>query len=584
MTLASRGRGLDATVGASVALLAWIILITLHVDTSAGWRHEDGLHLDFALTHPWWSYFVNPKVAALQSYAHISPFNALWYDLNLALWGLNPQRWYLSLAGVMALCCGLVAVLCRDFLGLKWAVAAGLGLGFLPSSAAVVMSNMTGHYAQGLAFSLISALCFKSALAASRRDKVLWAGACILFYAMACLSKELYVLLPFVLFWMGPQYTLRNRISLLLPLMTIFVGYFVWRDHVLGSTIGGYTGKLQLAALVGNLPARLGQAFVGPDLPAWLLSLVLAVAMFLAISHQTGGLAGRFQALVRIGVIALLALAPLAGVSFGMSFAGNQMRLLLVVQLLSLILIVYALRIISQQSRVGSVLAACAYVGLLALVLQSTHWTSRLISQEAALNEATYDAILTEAKGTCILPPSVVSHDHYQNMARVRSTLNPQDPSGQPLLLKPEILTRRPAECQRTIAYQPDRRSYQPDEQQIESLIGQNRKAFEDGRGKPISVDFKTPFNGSIFRAQWHFGPSAHAGYVLISEPYNYPYLPPQGTAGFPTSDGLNNWKLRIVFQSPEGWSAITPVLAFTPIQDGRVQYSGPSSPDDLLQ
>jgi hypothetical protein len=95
---------------------------------------------------------------------------------------------------------------------------------------------MHGHYATGLAFTLLSILGWTRYLKGGRGY---WLAVSALSYLLATTCKEVYVplvgLLPFL-----PAGTLRQRIRALLPFMLVAVVYTGWRYLLLGQLVGGY--------------------------------------------------------------------------------------------------------------------------------------------------------------------------------------------------------------------------------------------------------------------------------------------------------------------------------------------------------
>lgn len=58
----------------------------------AGWRFDNGFHLNFAIDYTPWQYFFIPEILRLQSGANLTSWNALFYDLNLSLSELGSSK------------------------------------------------------------------------------------------------------------------------------------------------------------------------------------------------------------------------------------------------------------------------------------------------------------------------------------------------------------------------------------------------------------------------------------------------------------------------------------------------------------
>ncbi|HSW05010.1 hypothetical protein [Aquabacterium sp.] len=215
-----------------------------------GWHSDDPAILNFATLYSPWQYFSSRDVMLQQSYASLTPWNALFYDIGLPWFGLNPRGHYLHMLAVLwATAFATYSLLWRR-LGAGRALAAALMFIAMPPTAAISQALMTGHYAYGLLFSVLAIGSFRRAI---DRNSGAWSLASAGLYAMACLCKEVYVPLPVALLLM-PAGDWRQRLKLALPVLGVGMGYTVLRLWVLGG-VGGY------AAL---------SASEGPQLPSGL--------------------------------------------------------------------------------------------------------------------------------------------------------------------------------------------------------------------------------------------------------------------------------------------------------------------------
>ena len=249
---------------------------------SGGWFYDDAPQLRFAATYSPWQYFFIPEVMRQQSYAHITPFNSMFYDLGLPLFGLNAAGHHVHLLLVLWLAAMSTWFLLRTPVGAGPALAGALMLLAMPPTGVVARMLMTGHYAYGLLFSVLALAAFSHAV---RRDSAAWAVVAAGWYALACLSKELYVPLLLV-FAAWPGLTWRRRLRLTAALGVVGAAYAFWRLHVLGG-VGGYaalaagpgTLRLDPQSLIDGLNA-LRADLVGRGAPGWLaLALVAAVVL-----------------------------------------------------------------------------------------------------------------------------------------------------------------------------------------------------------------------------------------------------------------------------------------------------------------
>ena len=255
-----------------------------------------------------------------QSYAHITPWSVLFFDMGLPLFGTWAAGHYAHLLVVMWLTAVSTWVLLGRWLGPGMALGGALVFLAMPSTGAVAHMLMTSHYAYGLLFSVLALLAFARAASANSLQKVwpltwpfawtfTWPWIAALFYALACLCKELYVPLVAV-FLVWPGLSWRARIRLAQPLLCVALLYAVFRLHVLGG-VGGYaalsggsaTLQLGLANLLTGLHS-MQQALFGTG---WSGVLALAIA---ASAVALAWWRGRRPSILLLMVSAVLLLAP----------------------------------------------------------------------------------------------------------------------------------------------------------------------------------------------------------------------------------------------------------------------------------
>ena len=220
----------------ALIVLALAALALHHGALNGFWRFDDGAHLLFAATYAPWQYFLQPSITILQSYANVAPYNAFFYDVNLALFGMVP-RWHyahqIALLGAVAFATYRLIRLWQE--PLIALLAAVLFLTGLPTLY-VAQQLMTGHYATGLLFTVLSLHCYTLCVRdGSLRLNLLGAA----FYLLATTCKEVFVplvlLLPFL-----PVGSLQIRLRAALPYVAVAVAYTAWRYAILGRLVGGY--------------------------------------------------------------------------------------------------------------------------------------------------------------------------------------------------------------------------------------------------------------------------------------------------------------------------------------------------------
>jgi tetratricopeptide (TPR) repeat protein len=185
------------------------------------------------------------------------PITNLSYAIDHLFWRVDPRGYHISNALLYGLSIGLVFRLARSYrLGVGLALATALIFGLHPVHSEAVDAVAGRSELLSLIFSLASLLCFKRALSAAglrsqaADEEVLDARffapglASLLFYALACLSKETSVLLPALLGFEGLLAWIESerrsprglqRVSLaLLPFALLASIYLALRYSVIG--------------------------------------------------------------------------------------------------------------------------------------------------------------------------------------------------------------------------------------------------------------------------------------------------------------------------------------------------------------
>lgn len=254
-------------IAAAAVLLAVACMVLHGTAISGGWHSDDGAHLNFVTQFAPWQYFFVPEVMLQQSYAHITPWNALFYDMGLPLFGLQPEGHYVHLLAVLWLTALATFVLLRQWLSWAPALAGAVLFLAMPATGTVARLLMTGHYAYGLLFSVLALLAFSRA---ARHNSLAWGALAAVAYALACLCKELYVpLVAVLLCW--PEGSMRARLRIAAPVLVVAITYAVWRLWLLQGA-GGYAeadNALKLHDAWLSLKYLRDRA-VGPDEAGWL--------------------------------------------------------------------------------------------------------------------------------------------------------------------------------------------------------------------------------------------------------------------------------------------------------------------------
>jgi len=207
-----QGRTLWAIMG-----LAGLTLGLHHSALTGWWRWDDPDILKYVLEHSPWQYFLVPSAWQEYSTQYVTPWQTLSFDIDLALFGLNPQAFYAHHLIALWVAACLTYLLLRLWADPLWS---GLGAGLFLCSAPVVevaQQLSARHYLEGLVFAVLGLNFFLRPLRRDRPNASWWGGLC---YAVAVSAKEVYVplgvLLPFV-----PERTLRERWRVAMPFLLL---------------------------------------------------------------------------------------------------------------------------------------------------------------------------------------------------------------------------------------------------------------------------------------------------------------------------------------------------------------------------
>lgn len=302
--MSSSQRGVVITV-ACVALA----LALYSFQFSGGWRFDDGHHLAFLSYYSHFEYIYRPEAARLQSGAHYTPFNILTYDLAHRLAPFSKPALFYAFHITLI---GLAAAALYAYLNVvAGRVGAIFGAAiFLCGFPVAGMSGqlMVGHYVVGFAFAGLCLYFYE------RTAQGGFSPLAILFYFLACLSKEIF--LPLILFpALDPRFDFRQRVYRVIPWLAAGALFWLLRTLVVASIVGGYNDGLlvnPLAALndiVGGL-----YAYATINAGTAVVCLLLAMCCGLTIASLWQRFGGLATMMIAGGAIAgtLLPLMPVA--------------------------------------------------------------------------------------------------------------------------------------------------------------------------------------------------------------------------------------------------------------------------------
>lgn len=322
--LDSRGTGF-------AAIVLGFLVAALYGDNTAGWwTNDDPLILKQVIQFSPAEYFFMPFAWQELTAASFTPLLSLSYHLDYALFGLDPEPYY-----VHQLISVLLADLCFYLLLTLWVPRAFALVGavlLIVSAPLALASAWLGirQYTEGLAFASLACYVWVRAL---RRDESIgfwWAAG---LYLLAILAKEVYVPLAGFLILL-PERTWRKRLRASWPIGLVLAGYLVWRFWMLDGRLGGY------GMYATNWGDALGIAVMVLMLPPMFFVKLFGLSWGLPISAGIAGAAfigwmrqGSVRA-VGFGLALLLLVAvpllPVIGVAYRMPGLAEESRFLMV--------------------------------------------------------------------------------------------------------------------------------------------------------------------------------------------------------------------------------------------------------------
>jgi hypothetical protein len=211
------------------------------------WSLDDTQILKHAVSNSLWDLFFSPEVWRELSASNLTPWVSVVFKLDHALFGLNPDLFYLHHLTSLSIALVLLYQVSLNLMDRKWAVTAVFIFMMTRPLLMAMQVLMLRHYVEGLLFALAGCLCF---LGAVRRKKLVLSVAAAVFYLLASSAKEIYVPLPCLLLFF-PVADYRSRIKALGFMLACIPVYVVWRSFMLGNLVGGYGHVLSLADVSG---------------------------------------------------------------------------------------------------------------------------------------------------------------------------------------------------------------------------------------------------------------------------------------------------------------------------------------------
>lgn len=550
------------THSAVVAVFLGALCLGLHHSAlSGGWRYDDGAHLYFSLRYAPWQYFFVPDVMREQSWAHFAPWNAFFYEIGLPYFGLNPFGHYAHLLGVLWATSVATFYLLRLWISPFSALMGAILFLAMPATGTVAQLLMTGHYAYGLLFSV---LVFYFFVRGVRENRIRYSFLAAIFYFLACWSKELYVPIITILFFL-PESDFRERFRHLRPALVVACIYGIYRLVVLHG-VGGY-GSFS----VTNIPmtsetiARFLISMLG-DGWNWLLIVgYLSISALFALIMRTRKVSLFFS----LGCCITL-IAPIIPVLHA-DFAYDELRFLFFLSWFLAILLVW----FSGSGKLSS-LALLVVATILVSSQQIT--VGKLLDRVTVMDRE--GLFLVEKGHESLLLPLELENHMLANLNYIQKAIMLSNQSNQKTILQDKLELVGMGEERGSTVYQFDNlcQCMQPlGIEKYRQITDDFQVGLLAGSDQQIHVLLEIDGRGFRKLLRWQFS-GAEGSYLLKIREYDALPLPAVGEMNF-GAVGAFDQLLHVYVQltSPDGWVARSPVFEIDPRLDSRIIWSGQS-------
>ncbi|MDZ7862284.1 glycosyltransferase family 39 protein [Acidovorax sp.] len=299
----------------ALCLLALLVLVLHGSAVHAYWRWDDGTHLFNSTQYTPWSVFLNPEVTRAVSGNQFAPWNLFVYQVNSALFGMDPRGFYLHHLLSLAAAAFALYVLMRQWFAPWRALLAPALLVVGAPAFHMAQQLMVGHYLDGFTF---ACLALWAQLRAVERRQWRWAWLAAGLYLLSTLCKEVYVpwialalFMPLGAAAAPMPWVQRWRYAL--PALAVALGYAAMRVLVF-SGAGGYqpgtlTGWHDVPGVLGAMALMLRHGLLGSGALGLLATALCLVCIGVRLAAQAPQ--ARLRALAALGAAIMVVVFPL---------------------------------------------------------------------------------------------------------------------------------------------------------------------------------------------------------------------------------------------------------------------------------
>jgi hypothetical protein len=521
-----------------ICLLLATVLALHGSAINGGWRFDDAAHLLFVSKYSIVEYFLIPKVMYEQSFANVTPWNALTYDLNLALFGPRPKYFYAHQLISLWLASVAIFWLARKYMSLVWALVASLLFVSAASSAHIAQELMTGHYVEGMIFAVLSIGCLTQSTSSSKY----WLS--VVFYFLSVNCKEVYVPLPLLLFFLpggvthtqaAEEFTLKSvqkwfllRFRFFLPHIIVLALYLVWRHQILGGIVSNNFASVGVLEKLGKFTAmvpKFGQILFGA-------SVLGTLATLASLALIVRGLIAPWRITFIVGAFVLL--LPLTQLATSASISSPDRYYFALWAGFS-----YLVGVVGSgaATRIGQAVAALAAIGVLTATVCTGLEETKVLQRFGHMWEQSYQFVSCDGdkSQTYIIPANgdLVDHAYWDEMMMQYSVFSMQFSKDK--LCKPpsfvniayvlthlNLSTTTPVDFLLTALQSSEVMTYGEDCQcirriRVDEILQRDKQKKYRFVDEPMSIEYTYDVNSHMLDMK--FGPYSDGFKLLLTDP-----------------------------------------------------------------
>jgi hypothetical protein len=362
----------SALVALSLALLM-AVFFSMNI-SSLQWPFgivDSPIVLAHAIKYSPLEYFATPLKYQFLTINNLTPWVTLSWDFDYRFFGVDAfgYRLHHLLSGAILLILLYIALYRVSESSLSASIFS-LAFLTLPATLGVSDDLINRHYLEGMIFCLLSFLC---AHQYSRSPRTIWLALSVFFYGLSVTTKEVYIPLPGILFFIFIG-TIGRRMVLILPYAFILLLYIMWRIYMLEGP-GGYNSPVSLheMTLSQTLLISFAQHVMYSFSSDSRISLTIVFAFTLLLLKSFGKMSPSIRLGSLVGLVSLL--APFLGVVNMLAMGYFADRWMFAPSVAFLIFFSYLTRVDNSRYLNGFVL-------VLFLLSSVTAWNNRIHQRE----------------------------------------------------------------------------------------------------------------------------------------------------------------------------------------------------------